>query len=127
MDLAGGVGGLYKAIVVLAHIPHYSPFRAFEKLLSLCARNQAKPGEQVRKMSYVTNRNLGAVDWALTSLIKPQDLGFFPFSGHLASFPEFSVEGWMRREEHKGAIKKCQVMVNKSYSVCSQEVQDPGQ
>lgn len=68
-------------------------------------------------------RNLGAVGCAVTSLIETQDLGFFPLSlGYLASFPEFSVEGWMWKGEYKGAIKKCQVMLNKSYSVHSQEV-----
>lgn len=60
-------------------------------------------------------RNLGAVGCALASLIEAQDLGFFPLSsGYLASFLEFSVEGWMWRGEHKEAIKKCQVMMNKS-------------
>lgn len=77
----------------------------------------------MKKMSFVAERNLGTGGCALTSLIETQDSGFFPLSsGYLAGFPEFSVEGWMWRGEYKGAIKKCQVMMNKSYSVHSQEV-----
>lgn len=58
--------------------------------------------------------------WALAL---PGRAGFLALSpGYLASILEFSVGGWMWEEEHKRVIKGCQVILNKSYSVHSQEI-----
>lgn len=77
----------------------------------------------MKKMSFVAEEKPGSWGLCADFLIETQNSGFFPLSsGYLAGFLEFSVEGWMWRGEYKGAIKKCQVMMNKSYSVHSQEV-----
>lgn len=75
-------------------------------------------------MSSVTERNPGAVGWALTSLGGPQDLAVFPFSWVFGKLSGVFSRGLAVEGEYKGAIKKCQAMVNKSYSVRSQEVPD---
>lgn len=95
----------------------------FEEFLSLWVKNEAKPGEQERKMSCVAEEKPGSCGLCIGFSHRGTGLGFFLLSsGYLASFPEFSVESWMWRGEHKEVIKKCQVMMNRSYSVYSQEV-----
>ena len=42
--------------------------------------------------------------------------------GEKVQSPKFSVGGWMWEEEHKGVIKGCQVIMNESHSVHSQEI-----
>lgn len=66
-------------------------------------------------MSCVAEEKPGSCGLCVGFSHRGTGLGFFPLSsGYLASFLEFSVEGWMWRGEHKEAIKKCQVMMNKS-------------
>lgn len=61
-------------------------------------------------------RSQGIWGWA------PGRAGFLALSpGYLACILEFSVGGWMGEEEHKGVMKGCQEIMNKSSSVHAQE------